>query len=310
MTRIVGLYVWLATRNAQRNVAMVGFPRTLGEVMVGSRYSKAAVSTAIAEMRPRHLLGVLLALFACMILISLRTPSVGRKTFDLNAALRTRSEAGGVDGDSPAAAAPSQESVLEEAERLLARLRELKTENDAMSQVVDRPPSRNINAFEPAARDESLARLLDSVVANANALQAEKVPDTVVVVERPVPASGRPVSAAAASSGDAAGNPILGHLQPAKVESFPASYGEGVPGDAVGRNQGAAVVEWGSQFSAPVNADKSNPFQTTYKCYRSVDWAEICIYKNLCHDGNMIVFFDDTKGDNKTLIPRYTRRLL
>jgi hypothetical protein len=34
---------------------------------------------------------------------------------------------------------------------------------------------------------------------------------------------------------------------------------------------------------------------TTYKCYRSVDWGEVCVYSNLCHDGNKVVFFDDSK---------------
>lgn len=37
------------------------------------------------------------------------------------------------------------------------------------------------------------------------------------------------------------------------------------------------------------------PGKTTYKCYRSVDWAEVCVYTNICHDGNFVVFFNDTK---------------
>ena len=43
-----------------------------------------------------------------------------------------------------------------------------------------------------------------------------------------------------------------------------------------------------------LNQDEA-PGKTTYKCYRSVDWAEVCVYHNLCHDGNKVVFFDDTK---------------
>ncbi len=63
------------------------------------------------------------------------------------------------------------------------------------------------------------------------------------------------------------------------------------------------VQEWGADFLLPVATTPRNEFATTYKCYRSVDWAEICIYKNLCHDGNMVVFFDESK-EERTLITR------
>ncbi len=53
-----------------------------------------------------------------------------------------------------------------------------------------------------------------------------------------------------------------------------------------------ASAPYRQQLQAPV---EEWPAGTTYKCYKSVDWAEVCIYKNLCHDGNKVVIFDDTK---------------
>lgn len=41
--------------------------------------------------------------------------------------------------------------------------------------------------------------------------------------------------------------------------------------------------------------DDSSTSGTSYTCYSSVDWAEVCIYRNLCHDGNKVVIFDDSK---------------
>jgi hypothetical protein len=272
-------------------------------------------------MQRRHLFAIVLSLFVCMVLITLRSPSTGQRRFDFpggrvpGSEVATSSDVStAVEPQSPPqdlrGAGRAKSPELVEAEQLLQRLREIK-EASMASQMHDRPPSRGINDFESPTKDDALARLLDSVLTNANALQAEQVPDRVVVVDRPVivqqkqqaapqlpPNEGGPVQARPNPLG------IGSHIAPAPVESFPAQYNEGSPLDRKDVVKGGAAMEWGTQFSEPVGHDESNPYLTTYKCYRSVDWAEICIYKNLCHDGNMVVFFDDSKADNKTLIPR------
>jgi hypothetical protein len=149
------------------------------------------------------------------------------------------------------------------------------------------PAARTLAGFSDT--DESLQRLLDSVLANANALRSEEV--------------------ARAGAGGSALPPSFGvdeHLR--GVESYPAVMNEGLAtGISEPKAVGSPRTEWATAAQAAPLSYTPTEFQTTYKCYRSVDWAEICVYNNLCHDGSMVVFFDDSRSDNKTLIPRCVR---
>ncbi len=195
------------------------------------------------------------------------------------------------------------EAWVRETQRTLQRLQELLEAHNptdvsgpAPSDTVEgRAGTRVLSSFDDLTREQNLQLLLESVISNANALRDEGAAP-------PAPYGTRPAATTLTSTSTSTFG-VDEHIRP--VETFPASYNEGIP-TAVKEpaTTGSPRVEWGAAAASPVSTTPAD-FQTTYKCYRSVDWAEICIYNNLCHDGNMIVFFDNDKGDNKTLIPRW-----
>lgn len=199
------------------------------------------------------------------------------------------------------------EAWVRETHRTLQRLQELLEAHNptdvpgpAPSDTVEgRAGTRVLSSFDDLTREQNLQLLLESVISNANALRDEGAAP-------PAPYGTRPAATTLTSTPTSTSTfGVDEHIRP--VETFPASYNEGMPA-AVKEpaTTGSPRVEWGAAAANPVSTTPAD-FQTTYKCYRSVDWAEICIYNNLCHDGNMIVFFDNEKGDNKTLIPRHFR---
>lgn len=58
-----------------------------------------------------------------------------------------------------------------------------------------------------------------------------------------------------------------------------------------------------SQYTKPleVHYDAS---KTSFKCYQSADWAELCVYSNLCFDGDKSIIFDDSQPEG-TAVKRH-----
>ena len=46
------------------------------------------------------------------------------------------------------------------------------------------------------------------------------------------------------------------------------------------------------------------PLETTYRCFQSSDFAEVCVYNTLCTDGDRVVLVDDSKP-NGTAVPSH-----